>query len=216
MVRVNADLDFRIMEKTEEIYDPESPVIRSTQKQMDKATGPVPPSNKTSGNVEPARPEKEKTDETVNYEINKTISKTVMPVGEIKKISIAVLVDGIYQKKDKGDAVYQERPKKELESFEDLVRKSSGFNSQRGDQVVVSSMPFNRPDSEQGMTSQTWQDKVAPVVPIIKYAVIMTGNIFSISFYHPTTCQEYDQYHPHDRRKIDSLRSRLTPVFLSL
>ena len=49
------------------------------------------------------RPEKEKTDETVNYEINKTISKTVMPVGEIKKISIAVLVDGIYQKNDKGD-----------------------------------------------------------------------------------------------------------------
>ena len=175
VVRVNADLDFRIMEKTEEIYDPESPVIRSTQKQMDKATGPIPPSNKASGNAEPSRPEKEKTDETVNYEINKTISKTVMPVGEIKKISIAVLVDGIYQKNDKGDAIYQERPKKELESFEDLVRKSSGFNSQRGDQVVVSSMPFNRPDSEQGMTGQAWQDKIAPAVPIIKYVVIMVG-----------------------------------------
>ena len=176
VVRVNADLDFRIMEKTEEIYDPESPVIRSTQKQMDKATGPAPSIQQgltVMRNL--SRPEKEKTDETVNYEINKTISKTVMPVGEIKKISIAVLVDGIYQKKDKGDAVYQERPKKELESFEDLVRKSSGFNSQRGDQVVVSSMPFNRPDSEQGMTGQTWQDKIAPAVPIIKYAVIMMG-----------------------------------------
>jgi flagellar M-ring protein FliF len=175
VVRVNADLDFRIMEKTEESYDPESPVIRSTQKQMDKATGPAPLSSKANGNTEPARSEKEKTDETVNYEINKTISKTVMPVGEIKKISIAVLVDGIYQKKDKGDAVYQERPKKELESFEDLVRKSSGFNSQRGDQVVVSSMPFNRPESELGMTGPTWQDTIAPAIPIIKYAVIMMG-----------------------------------------
>lgn len=183
VVRVNTDLDFRIMEKTEEIYDPESPVVRSTQKQMDKAIGPLPPSNKGYSNVESSiRPEKEKTDETVNYEINKTISKTVMPVGEIKKISIAVLVDGIYQKNDKGDAIYQERPKKELESFEDLVRKSSGFNSQRGDQVVVTSMPFNRPDSEQGMTGQTWQDKVAPVVPIIKYAVIITGILLVFLF----------------------------------
>jgi flagellar M-ring protein FliF len=190
VVRVNADLDFRLMEKTEEIYDPESPVIRSTQKQSDKATGSVRPSYKASNKAsnksgpdrqekedtdEPVRPEKEKTDETVNYEINKTISKTVMPVGEIKKISIAVLVDGIYQKKDKGDAIYQERPKKELESFEDLVRKSSGFNSQRGDQVVVSSMPFNRPESELEMTGRTWQDTIAPAVPIIKYVVIMMG-----------------------------------------
>jgi flagellar M-ring protein FliF len=182
VVRVNADLDFRIMEKTEETYDPESPVIRSTQKQMDKATGPAPPSNKASVNAEPIRPEKEKTDETVNYEINKTISKTVMPVGEIKKISIAVLVDGIYQKNDKGNAIYQERSKKELESFEDLVRKSSGFNSQRGDQVIVTSMPFNRPDSEQGMTGQTWQDKVTPAVPIIKYVVIMVGLLFVFLF----------------------------------
>jgi len=182
VVRVNTDLDFRIMEKTEEIYDPESPVVRSTQKQMDKATGPAPASNKIPGNAEPIRPEKEKTDETVNYEINKTISKTVMPVGEIKKISIAVLVDGIYQKNEKGDVTYQERPKKELESFEDLVRKSSGFNSQRGDQVVVTSMPFNRPDSEQGMTGQTWQDKVAPAVPIIKYVVLITGILLVFLF----------------------------------
>ena len=103
-------------------------------------------------------------------------------MGEIKKISIAVLVDGIYQKNDKGEAIYQERQKKELESFEDLVRKSSGFNSQRGDQVVVSSMPFNRPDLEQGMTGQTWQDKIAPAIPIIKYVVIMVGILFVFLF----------------------------------
>jgi flagellar M-ring protein FliF len=192
VVRVNADLDFRIMEKTEEIYDPESPVIRSTQKQSDKSTGPVRPTYKTSNKSgpgqdkentdEPLRPEKEKSDETINYEINKTISKIVMPVGDIKKISIAVLVDGTYQKNDKGEAIYQERPKKELESFEDLVRKSSGFNSQRGDQVIVSSMPFNRPDSEQGMTGLSWQDQIAPVLPIIKYVVIMAGILLVFLF----------------------------------
>jgi flagellar M-ring protein FliF len=184
VVRVNAELDFRLMEKTEETYDPESPVVRSTQKQMDKAIGPAPPSSRLAGKTEESSggSEKEKNEETVNYEINKTVSKTVMPTGEIKKISIAVLVDGIYQKNDKGAATYQERPKKELESFEDLVRKSAGFNPQRGDQVVVSSMPFNRPETEEGMAAPSWQEKIAPAIPMIKYAALIIGLLFTFLF----------------------------------
>jgi flagellar M-ring protein FliF len=184
VVRVSAELDFRLMEKTEETYDPESPVVRSTQKQLDKAIGPAPPPSRGAGKTEESSggPEKEKTEETVNYEINKTVSKTVMPTGEIKKISIAVLVDGTYQKNDKGAAAYQERPKKELESFEDLVRKSAGFNAQRGDQVVVSSMPFNRPEAEEAMPPPSWQEKIAPAGPIIKYAALIIGLLITFLF----------------------------------
>lgn len=189
VVRVNAELDFRLMEKTEETYDPESPVVRSTQKQLDKAIGPAPPSKigalAVAGKTESSGsgPEKEKTEETVNYEINKTVSKTVMPTGEIKKISIAVLVDGIYQKNDKGAIAYQERPKKELDSFEDLVRKSAGFNAQRGDQVVVSSMPFNRPETEEVMpATSSWKDNIAPAIPMIKYGALIIGLLFTFLF----------------------------------
>jgi flagellar M-ring protein FliF len=181
-VRVNAELDFRQMEKTEEIYDPESPVVRSSQKQLEKAIGSVSLSSKGASKGESSLPEKEKTEETVNYEINKTVSKTVMPTGEIKKLSIAVLVDGIYPKSDKGAATYQERPKKELESFEDLVRKSAGFNAQRGDQVAVSSMPFNRPETEEGMMGQSWQASIAPAVPTIKYTVLIIGLLLTFLF----------------------------------
>ena len=175
VVRVNADLDFKLTEKTEEIYDSESPVVRSTQKQSDKTTGAASAPGKASTGIASTGPEKEKLDETINYEINKTISKTVMPVGDIKKISIAVLVDGIYQKNDKGAATYQERPKKEIESLEDLVRKSAGFDAQRGDQVVVSSMPFSRADLEQGLVGPSWQDRIAPALPVLKYIVILAG-----------------------------------------
>jgi flagellar M-ring protein FliF len=106
-----------------------------------------------------------------------------MPTGEIKKISIAVLVDGIYQKNDKGAATYQERPKKELDSFEDLVRKSAGFNAQRGDQVVVSSMPFNRPETEEVMpATSSWQEKIAPAIPMIKYGALIIGLLFTFLF----------------------------------
>jgi flagellar M-ring protein FliF len=181
-VRVSADLDFRIMEKTEELYDPESPVIRSTQKQMDKATGPIPPPAKTGGIAAVAGPEKEKSEEIVNFEINKVVNKTVMPVGEVKKLSIAVLVDGIYNKDAKGALIYQDRPKKDIDALEDLVRKSAGLEAQRGDQVIVSSMPFNRPDAEQGMTSLPWQDRLAPFFPIIRYVVILISIVLIILF----------------------------------
>ena len=182
VVRVNAEIDFTLSEKTEETYDPESPVVRSSQKQVDKSVGSVSAANQGAGKAPSSGPEKEKTEETLNYEINKTVRKTVMPTGEIKKISIAVLVDGNYPKNDKGVAAYQERPKKELESFEDLVRKSAGLNEQRGDQVVVSTMPFNRIETDEAMTESSWQEKIAPAIPIIKYAVLIVGLLFTFLF----------------------------------
>jgi len=182
VVRVNAELDFRITEKTEETYDPDSPVVRSTQKLVDRSVGPPPAAGRGGDNAVPRGPEKEKTDETINYEINRIVSKTVMPVGEIRKISIAVLVDGLYVKDEKGGVSYQERPKKEIESLEELVRKSAGLNPQRGDQVVVTSMAFSRTDEELGMVEATWQDKIPLFLPIVKYVVALIGILLVVFF----------------------------------
>jgi flagellar M-ring protein FliF len=168
VVRVAADIDFRVMEKTEETFDPESSVVRSSQKQAEKQMG----TGAAAGT-----PQQEKTDELINYEINKVTSKTVMPVGEVKKLSIAVMVDGTYTKDAKGNETFQPRDKKELDTLEDVVRKSAGFNATRGDQVVVTSMPFQR-DTEAGFAG-TWQEKVASATatfsPLIKYAAIFAA-----------------------------------------
>ena len=173
VVRVTADLDFRLTEKTEETYDPESPVIRSTTRQTDKTT---PPAAKAGGTATAtAGPEREKTDETINYEINRVVNKTVMPVGEIRKLSLAVLVDGIYTKDDKGKEVYQERSKKDIEAIEELVRKSAGFNAARGDQVVVSSMPFSKMDAEAALSGWDWQATFRTLLPLIKYVVLLAA-----------------------------------------
>ena len=91
----------------------------------------------------------EKTDEITNYEISKIVNKTVMPVGEIKKLSIAVLVDGNYVKNAKGAEEYQARSKKELADLEDLVKKSAGFDAKRDDQIVVNNIPFKKVDVEE-------------------------------------------------------------------
>jgi flagellar M-ring protein FliF len=161
-VRVTAELDFRVTEKTEETYDAEAPVIRSVQRNAEKVNAV----SKT-GTVSES-PEKEKLDEIINYEINKVVNKTVMPVGDTKKLSIAVLVDGTYKKNEKNEEVYQPRTKNEIESLEDLVRKSAGFNSQRGDQVVVTNMPFKKIEAEEAEAT-TWQEKVEVFSPVLRY-----------------------------------------------
>lgn len=174
-VRVSAELDFRIMEKTEESYDPEAQVVRSTQRNAEKENA-ISPAGAVSEN-----PQKEKVDEIINYEINKVVSKTVMPVGETKKLSIAVLVDGKYTKNDQNEEVYQALTKNEIESIEDLVRKSAGFNAQRGDQVVVTNLPFRRVEAEEA-PPVSLQENIATFSPILKYVGVFALIAFIVMF----------------------------------
>ncbi len=175
VVRVTAELDFRVTEKTEESYDAEAPVVRSVQRNSEK-TNAV---GKTG--VVSETPEKEKLDEVVNYEINKVVNKTVMPVGDTKKLSIAVLVDGTYKKNEKGEEVYQPRTKSEIDSIEDLVRKSAGINAQRGDQVVVTNMPFGKVEAEEAETPSL-KERVETFTPIFGYIAIAGLIIFILLF----------------------------------
>ena len=172
VVRVTADIDFRVAEKTEEKYDPEEPVIRSVQRQTEKTDD--------GGDAEsPAQ----KSDEIINYEINRTVNKVVMPVGDIKKISIAALVDGNYVKNDKGVEEFQPRSKKEIADLEDLVKKAVGFDQKREDQVVVTSVPLKKGDAEVGAgEGGTWIDNVVPFLPLIKHLVLLAGVICLVIF----------------------------------
>jgi len=160
VVRVAAEMDFRVQEKTEETFDPESPVIRSMKRQTEKTT---------PGKASADTGEQEKTDETVNYEINRVVNKTVMPVGEIKKLSVAVLIDGVYTKNEKGKEVYQPRQKKDMDALEELVKSSAGINTARGDYVVVTEMPFSKGEEEIEEVKPTWQERILPFVPLAKY-----------------------------------------------
>jgi len=174
-VRVTAELDFRIMEKTEETYNPDAQVVRSTQRNSEKENAV------TAAGAVSENPKKEKLDEIINYEINKVVSKTVMPVGETKKLSIAVLVDGKYKKNDKNEEVYQALTKNEIESLEDLVRKSAGYNAQRGDQVVVTNMPFRKVEAEEAEAASL-QQNIETFSPVLKYIGIFVLIAFILLF----------------------------------
>lgn len=176
VVRVAADMDFRVMEKTEENFDPESPVMRSVRRQTEKRALPA--------SAKGDSPEEEKLDETINYEINKVVNKTVMPVGDVQKLSVAVLIDGVYGKNEKGAEVYQPRQKKDIDALEELVRKSAGINTTRGDQIVVTEMPFSKVDADlEAFTGSTWQDKLMAFSPLIKYVVGFIALIAILLFF---------------------------------
>jgi flagellar M-ring protein FliF len=178
VAKVSATHDFQVTEKTEEVYDPEEPVVRSVHRKIEKSGTPF--SGKGQSTVSPTvkqrndvyRTSREKSDEIINYEITRVVSKTVMPVGEIKRLSVAVLVDGNYVKDDKGVETFQSRSKAELAVLENLVKKSVGFDARRGDTVVMSSAPFKKVHMDATMIEDgSWKNILTSLIPAIKFVV---------------------------------------------
>ncbi|MEA3486402.1 MAG: flagellar basal-body MS-ring/collar protein FliF [Thermodesulfobacteriota bacterium] len=188
VAKVSAILDFRVVEKTEEVYDPEEPVVRSQHNKSEKSSMPagsgestVSPTGGRNANAYGAN--REKTDETINYEINRVVSKTIMPVGEIEKVSVAVLVDGVYSKDDKGAEEFRPRSKKEIDTLEGLVKRSIGFDAKRGDQIVVTSIPFKKVELEMEPAEEGfWKAGLRMTAPFVKYIVLLIALMLVIVF----------------------------------
>ncbi|MEM7619159.1 MAG: flagellar basal-body MS-ring/collar protein FliF [Pseudomonadota bacterium] len=156
-VRVNAELDYNRVTQTSETYDPDGQVVRSTKTFSQDASSSQPTGNDavTVGNELPAadannadqqnasqKENQKKTEEVVNYEISKTHKTEVIEAGRIKRISVAVLVDGNYQNAADGTPAYQARPQQEIDEITNLVRTAIGFDNTRGDKVQVSNLRF--------------------------------------------------------------------------
>ncbi len=152
---VQADMDFDRISSSEEQYNPDGQVVRSTQssEQSNKssdseASSPVsvatnlPDVTANSGTGPTSSSSENRTDETVNYEISKKVINSVRETGIIKRLSVAVLVDGTYIEKKPGEKTYQPRPQDEMELLATLVRSTIGFNADRGDSVDVINMQF--------------------------------------------------------------------------
>jgi flagellar M-ring protein FliF len=151
-VQLSADFDYNKITHTSDKFDPEGRVLRSSQTREEQTAsgadaGQVTvnnelPGNQTNTNPSPTRDQSKKTEETNNYEISRTTKTEVTEAGRVNRISVAVLVDGAYSKNDKGELVYQERSKEELDRIATLVRSAIGFDQKRGDQVEVVNLRF--------------------------------------------------------------------------
>jgi flagellar M-ring protein FliF len=153
-VQLTADFDLNRITQTSDKFDPEGRVVRSSQTREESSStgddkgGQVSVGNELPGAQRPAeaaaasRDQNKKSEEIVNYEISRTTKTEVTEAGRVNRISVAVLVDGIYNKNDKGEAAYQPREKEEIDRISALVRSAIGFDQKRGDQVEVVNLRF--------------------------------------------------------------------------
>lgn len=158
--QVNLDMDFDQIVTNEEIYDPDSQVVRSQATVTDNSTTdnveqPVSVAqNIPNGDMVAAGTgsvsRKSRTEETVNYEISKVVRNKVKNSGTIKRLGVAVIVDGIYERNAEGKVVYRDRTPEEMEQILSLVKSAVGFDAERGDMVEVANMKFasNQPEIE--------------------------------------------------------------------
>ncbi len=152
-VQLSADFDYNKITQTSDRFDPEGRVLRSSQTREESSataenSGQVTVNNELPGNpgqdnpAPAARDQSKKTEETNNYEISRTTKTEVTEAGRVNRISVAVLVDGNYAKNEKGEMVYQDRSKEQLDRIAALVRSAIGFDQKRGDQVEVVNLQF--------------------------------------------------------------------------
>lgn len=88
------------------------------------------------------------TEERVNYEVSETTRELTRKAGEVKRVTVAVLVDGVATVAADGTRSWQPRPEAEVEQLRDLVRAAVGFDEERGDMVTVETLEFaDRPDA---------------------------------------------------------------------
>jgi flagellar M-ring protein FliF len=184
MVRISATLDFSKVEKTEELFDGEEPVIRSEQINTESAgnedNGGVPGvESNLQGNVfgeTTTGPTSSKNSRTTNYEISKTISKIINPVGTITKLSVSVLVADKVSVDEEGKVTEViARTPEELASIENMVASAIGLVAERGDVINVISMPFVAPKEEPLVGDTEAESSLYQFIPFIKYGLIGAG-----------------------------------------
>ncbi len=150
-VRVNVELTNSREIVVEQSYNPDQQVVRSTKSDTEERAG-----NQGGGDVGVennipaalqdsagggASSSQSRSGETVQYEIGNTRREIIREAGEVKRISVAVLVNGIYNVED-SEVIYQERDAAEISRLTELVKTAVGFDSNRGDDVSVDSLRF--------------------------------------------------------------------------
>jgi flagellar M-ring protein FliF len=150
-VQVSAQLDTNRIESRSETFDPESRVVRSSQTRTESSLTGSQDGQVTVGNELPGanqdkpaaqKDSTNKNEETTNYEISRVTRTEVVEGGRIKRLSVAVAVDGAYAQGPDGKPVYAARPPAEIERIAALVRSAIGFDKARGDQIEVVNLRF--------------------------------------------------------------------------
>ncbi len=150
-VETAVDMNYDQIRETQEKFDPDGKVERSTQNNTssNKTTETTPGNVSVANNLpnadagtNPAGSQEQRSEETTNYEIGKTVRTVVRDQPLVSRVSLAVMVDQVPVKGADGATTWQDRTPDELTRIAALARSAVGFDEKRGDKVEVVSLRF--------------------------------------------------------------------------
>jgi flagellar M-ring protein FliF len=160
--QVTAELNFDNTTTTEEIFDPERQVVRSTQiidettelderEPNDRVTvADNLPGGDAGEDAATSREARARTEETINYEVSRIVRNQTRRGGRLERLSVAVQVDGTYRTNEAGEVVFEPLPGDELAELEELVRSAVGIDDARGDTLSIVSRRLATPEPMAG------------------------------------------------------------------
>jgi flagellar M-ring protein FliF len=204
IVRASVELNLRKVEKVEEEYNPEKAVRTLEKKSREKNAGKSAKAGGVPGvasNVQnmtkkdmgkekqesPVRENESEREEThTTYEVSKSVSKIIEPFGDIKKMSLAIVVDGKYEKVkgQKGEELkYIPRSQKELNDIKNLIVRAVGYDEARGDKIEVLNVPFeteNLADEKVLLEKAERKELMYNIGQYVFYIVIFVSLLFFV------------------------------------
>ncbi|KYG70430.1 flagellar basal-body MS-ring/collar protein FliF [Bdellovibrio bacteriovorus] len=187
VAKVDATLNHRVISSVEELVDPDKTAIRSQQSEEESLDGSrvnpagVPGSRSNLPGAEDQgtvgfKQDVKKEIKTTNYEVPKTVRNIREAAGNLERVSVAVVVDGIAVTKTKEDGTtettYQPRSAEDLKKYEDLVKNAIGFNTARGDSVRIESMQFQPEDFSEAEKILTTLERKKLIHALFKWALL--------------------------------------------
>jgi len=167
-------LDFAKEESTEETVDPDTVTRISEKSETTSSTGAP-----GAGGVGAAAPVKSKSEKiSANYEVSKKVTRLTRPVGDIRRLSVAVLVDDAENVRVRDGRLIREprsRTPGELETIKKIVRAAVGFDDRRGGVIEVANLPFDASAETVGEYYYREQKSRDLTGKIIIYAVVGVG-----------------------------------------
>lgn len=172
MVQVNAELNFNQVEKTMEIYDPESQVVISEQTS----------SGSNAGFSIGDTTQQSNENNITNYEVSKTIQRVIEETGNIKRLSVAAVINDIPKtiKKDGKQIVeYTPRSPEQIKKIEELLRGAMGINNERNDLLSIVNIPFETKPVEEDINAQpsSWFDDKNEIINLVLILLAIVGSI---------------------------------------
>ena len=227
--KISAELDFSQVAETQTTYDADGAAIHSVERRNDSinmtrpgVSGPAGatanlPGQPPAGSSE-IKSDTNKTNEVVNYNVPQTVRRVSRPSGTIKRLSVAVLVDGKQVRTAGKDGVVQSKseawPAEKLKEFETIVASSLGIDRKRGDVLEIKNMEFTREDFDEAQRIIAEKERKSYLQSMLIWSVV--GLLIGLFFFFvvkpfirwitENTVESVDAYLPQTIEELEKLQ----------